>query len=127
MKKVIIGLIIVALAVFGVYKYVYQSHRDIKTESASFTIEAKTVLQEFASNQESATTKYLNKTIEVSGLITEIEGNSVVLDESVFSSFIEGTDMSGVINGANLRIKGRCIGYDELLEQVKLDQSSIVE
>ena len=34
--------------------------------------------------------------------------------------------MPKVVNGISITIKGRCVGYDELLEMVKIDQAIII-
>ena len=70
--------------------------------------------------------KYLNKTIEIEGIPSEINDNSITLDDKVFCQLVKKSSVA-IKNGTKLIIKGRLIGYDNLLEQVKLDQSEIVK
>ncbi|GAA0729805.1 hypothetical protein GCM10009430_40330 [Aquimarina litoralis] len=127
MKKLIIVLVILAIGGFLGYKYLYQSHRNIEEEKASFELEAISLVKEFSDDMEQASKKYLNKTIIVKGELTEIESNSLMLANATYCTF----DTNHNISNANLNsvysVKGRCIGYDELLEVVKLDQASIVK
>ena len=83
---VIFGLLIIA-AVIG-YNYIYQDHRDIESEAAEFSMPSSKIALQFSENATTAEQKYLNKTIEVSGRVTEISSNELTIDDSVFCQFI---------------------------------------
>ena len=105
---------------FG-YQYVmHGGARDLKTEEAAFTIDAKTLINEFETNTQLATQKYLNKAIEINGTITTINESNVTLEEVIFCQFKESNP--NVKSGQKTTIKGRFIGYDDLLGEIKLDQ-----
>lgn len=123
-KWIIILVITVVVSIFG-YNYIYQDHRDIESEQAEFTMTSSEVNQLFSENSTSAEQKFLNKTIEVSGLITDINSNDITIDDSVFCQFSNNLETS-LDKNENIKIKGRVIGYDDLLEQVKLDQCTII-
>ncbi|MBD0832291.1 OB-fold protein [Aestuariibaculum sediminum] len=120
----IIGLIIIAL--FIGYNYIYQDHRDIASESADFTLAASALADTFAASPKQSELKFNNKTIQVSGVITELNATDITIDNSVFCQFNSKITPSVKVN-TKVKIKGRCIGYDDLLEQVKLDQCSLIE
>lgn len=116
-------LLLLLTALIG-YNYVYQSHREIATETAKFEIASKDLATRFITNLKGAEATYLNITIIVSGDISEITNNNITLNEKVFCQF--KTDIkSGINKNKKTKIKGRVIGYDDLLEQVKLDQCVI--
>ncbi|WP_299114446.1 hypothetical protein [uncultured Winogradskyella sp.] len=119
----IILLVLVLTAYFG-YNYIYQDHRDISTENADYTINASDFIAEFINDSETAQTKYLNKTIVINGDITAQTNNSITLNNSIFCSLLEYNTISKEIT---VSIKGRCIGYDDLLEEIKLDQCSLTK
>ncbi len=127
MKKLLIVILILLIGGFIGYKYIYQSHRDIQDEKAEFTVNATDLAKEFSKNQESTTKKYLNKTIIVKGKLTEIEDNAMMLNDAAYCTFDVNHNISESSLNSIFTIKGRCIGYDELLEVVKLDQVSIVK
>ena len=86
MKKyiVIIGiLLIIVLA----YSYVYQGHRNIEKEKAEFTMDADIIIKEFSMNSQSSETKYLNKTIEVKGYVTNQSEKSISLNGIIYFAF----------------------------------------
>ncbi|RNC86986.1 MAG: hypothetical protein ED556_06065 [Winogradskyella sp.] len=125
MKKKIILLVFALLligAYFG-YNYLYQDHRDIQAEVADYSVKASDFITEFTSDSETAQTKYLNKTIVIEGEITTQTNNSITLNNSIFCSLLETNPVS---ESQNIKVKGRCIGYDDLLEEIKLDQCSII-
>ena len=124
MRKWIILIILIISVVIG-YNYIYQDHRDIKTESSSFNISSSDINNEFVGDLDASEQKYLNKTIEVSGIISELNKNDLTLDEHVFCAFDNPVDVALKVH-SKIKIKGRVIGYDDLLEQVKLDQCFII-
>lgn len=124
-RKWIIALVFILLAFAG-YKYLYQNHRDIQKEKAEFAISSDVIINEFLQNSLEAEKKYLNKTIEISGVITEITQKDITLNNSVFCQFKNSINRKLNIK-ENITIKGRCIGYDDLLGIIKIDQSKILE
>jgi len=121
MRKWILILVVVILGLIG-YTYIYQDHRDIENEKAEFSLIASDWANEFVINPLASEKKYLNKTIEVQGTITELNAFDLTLDDNIFCQFTSKIK----IESKSIKIKGRFIGYDNLLEQVKLDQCSIL-
>lgn len=120
-KLLILALILIVAGYFG-YNYIYQDHRNIETEKAEFTIDATSLVAEFSENLSNAETKYLNKTIQITGKITELANNELTISEGVFCTFNAGNFNTTFKLNDTVTIKGRCIGFDDLLEIVKLDQ-----
>lgn len=127
MKKwaILILLCVIAVIVIIGYKYVYQDHRDIATETSIYKLTASDISNEFAINPMSSENKYLNKTIEVSGSISDENPQSITIEDKVFCQF--SSEIQTSLNTDQVKIKGRFIGYDDLLEQVKLDQCIIID
>jgi len=125
MKKWIAILIVLIIAAFIGYNYIYQDHRDIENESAEFAMPSSEIALQFSQDPTSAEQQFLNKTIEVSGLISEINTNDITIDDKVFCQFSNNIE-TALDKSDKVKIKGRVIGYDDLLEQVKLDQCTII-
>lgn len=115
-------LLVLALVAYSVYSYINQDHRDISKENADYTINASDFVAEFVKNPKIAETKYNDKTIIINGEITAQTNNSVTLNNSIFCSLLEPNTIS---QDSLVSMKGRCIGYDDLLEEIKLDQCSL--
>lgn len=121
-KKGILILLLLVVVGVGTYSYLYKGHRDIATETAAATLKASQLQETFATDATTANSSYLNQTIVVTGTITGIEGTTVTLNNSVLCNFT--TLPANLETNTALAVKGRCIGYDELFEEVKLDQCS---
>ena len=122
MRKWIVLLILIITGII-VYNYIYKEHRDIESERAQFVLTSTEMMNEFMVNPSASEKKYLNKTIEVSGMITELNSNDLTLDSSIFCQF---NSVVHIDSKSSVKIKGRFIGYDDLLEEIKLDQCSIL-
>jgi hypothetical protein len=120
------SILIVLCVIVGIigYRYVYQDHRDIATETSIYKLTASDLLDEFAINPMTSENKYLNKTIEVSGSISDKNPQNITIEDKVFCQF--SSKIQKALNTEQIKIKGRFIGYDDLLEQVKLDQCMII-
>ena len=115
----ILILAVIIVGFFG-YNYLYQDHRDIQAEEAVSVISANDLLDLFV---EDPSHEYLNQTIVVNGVISEMESTAIVLNGKVHCTLLE-TDPTLKL-GSLINVKGRCLGYDELFEIVKLDQCSL--
>ncbi len=123
MKKWIAIVILIIIALI-VYNYIYQDHRDIGNEEAEFVFKASNFSAEFSINPKASESKYLNKTIEVDGTVTDSDKNSITLNNNIFCQF--NTSLDNIERDKNIKIKGRVIGYDDLLNEIKLDQCIII-
>lgn len=122
----IIGTIIVLVIVsfFSVRYYIYNAgKRDIQSEETAFTVPSNTIVTEFTSNTTTANKKYLEKPIAVSGIITSVNDKEVILDNSVNCNFL--TASNSLKKDQKVTIKGRVVGFDDLLGEVRLDQCNL--
>jgi hypothetical protein len=126
-KIIILILIILSIIILGlIYNYTFNSkHRDIAKEEASITLSSKELYSQFQKNELLATTNYLDKVIEIQGEITSIDEKEIVISNQIQVN-LNVQEMNKVINKTLITIKGRCVGYDELLEMVKIDQATII-
>lgn len=126
-KKYIILITILLTITFFLYKYIYHSQRNIETEKPNFSLKSIDLETDFKNGDVFFNKKYLDKTIEVSGIVSEIEiaENAILIDEKIFATFINkiGTDIK---IKDKILIKARFIGYDDLLEKFRFDQSTII-
>lgn len=119
-------LLVGILTALVVYNYVFQGeHRNIASEKATVSLSADEFYSHFENNEALATTNYLDKVVETKGKITLIEGTDIELNNKVQISF-NSKETLKLQKGQSLTIKGRCVGYDELLEVVKIDQATII-
>ncbi len=127
-KKTVIPISIVLVVAFSIYYYINRDHRNIDTENAAYSLEIAVLQQEFAFNDSLALNKYQDQTIELIAQVTTVdtENKGVVLDKIVFATFNDSLPKD-ILLGKVYKVKGRFLGYDELLDEFKMDQSSIVK
>lgn len=125
-KLLFIGLVLLVGMSVGLYFYMYKDHRDVSTEEAKYSLTVAVLQSQFVNDLAGANAKYLDKAIEVSGIITSIDsaGHSVVLDEKL-SAVLKDSTLAGVALQKSVSIKGRFLGYDDLLEELKIDEASL--
>lgn len=119
----IVLLIIIALVI---YNYIYKSHRNIETEITSFVIAASDLANEFTSDIENSTDKYIDKTLEISGIVTLVDKTSLEIENNI-SCYFDNTITNTQLLHKRITIKGRCIGFDELLDEIKIDQCTVIK
>ena len=127
MKKKLFLIVIILVIIGGYmgYNYVFKGPRDVKNESAELTITALKLKADFSSDQNAANTKYIGKTILVNGKVTEKNNESITLNNGVIC-VLSATEKNNITINSAVKIKGKVDGYDDLFEQVKLTESSLV-
>ncbi len=125
--KIVASFFVIAIAVFGIvfYQTFFTSHRNIAAEKPELSMMAKKLQNTYAEDFGKANALYADKVIEVEGILTAIEASSFVLNNAVQVDFLDNIT-SDIKIGENITIKGRCVGYDDLLELVRLDQAIVL-
>lgn len=128
MSKKKIFLLVFCLVVVGSflgYNYVMKAGaRNLEKEESEFAVSGAQIFEDFSTNSESASKKYLNKAVEITGIVTTINQNVITLDGKVSCQL---QVKSNVKLNTNVKVKGRVTGFDDLVEEVKLDQCLIVD
>ncbi len=117
----IIGLIII-------YVIYNKPHKDFNKSPIETTIESIDLISFYQDNPDDSNTRFLDKIILVIGTITDIEKNIIVLDNSIVCKLDPSQIINDQINiNTEVSVKGRCIGYDDLLEEVRIDHCFIIK
>ena len=104
----------------------YKSHRDIASEDAAFSKTVSEVFQAFTANDSLANKTYLDKTISVKGKVTNIDlANKIItVDEKLSARFTDKIPDTIKLQDS-ITLKGRLIGFDDLLKEIQMDQCTI--
>jgi hypothetical protein len=122
MTKLIYAIAVVAISALGGYYYVFvyskTHHRNVQSEKG-IVIVADSLSAQFQANEKEANSKYLNKAIEVTGIIVSIdknqEGKIIVIIgradsfSNVSVTLISTTPLTQKV-GETITIKGVCTG-----------------
>ena len=121
-KKIIFGAIALVLVVatsgwYYVFEYSKTHHRNVENEDA-VVVTASQIVKEYESNEKSANTKYLNKAIEVKGVVEKKEkdqaGNTTLTLKSgdqfanIFCTLKSGAP---AVADSVVVVKGVCTGF----------------
>lgn len=120
---IIASLLLVSSGIYFYYGFLFKEARNIESEMPDLSIATTKLLYDYNSNPKKADSLYLNKTIEITGKVTKETDSVVILDNAVFCLFTQ--KIKGKLINNKVTVKGKCIGYDELFEEVKLDQCTI--
>jgi uncharacterized membrane protein len=125
-RKMYFLTIIVLVLLFVGYKYIYKDHRDIATEKPSISESADRIYESFLTDEVDANSKYLDKTIQVKGVVTaiDVDAQTLVIDSKLNALFTANFPAAVKINDA-VEVKGRLVGYDSLLDELQMDQCVI--
>lgn len=126
--KIVISIVFLSLlAGTMIYFYAYKEHRNISSEKPDYELKAEQLIKEFDSNIEIANQKYADRTIISYGKITSLDLNNrmIVVDEKIVIEFSISIPKQLKIGDA-LKSKGRFVGYDELFQELKIDQATIL-
>ena len=125
-KKALIAVTVFLVLAFATYKYMYKSHRNISTETVSYSASVKEVYTAFQQNDSLANAKYIDKTIEIYGKITNLDlSNKIItVDEKLLARFTNSIPNTLKLQNS-IALKGRVVGFDDLLEEIQMDQCTI--
>lgn len=122
-KSRIIALFLLLSVVVGVSAFNYVMHgggRNLLKEETNFWVSSNDLAKEFSSNTNLANTKYLEKAVAVKGIVADVNKNVITLDNGIVCTL--QTANNAIKKNQVVTIKGRVVGYDDLMGEIKLDQ-----
>ena len=126
--RILISIVFLMLLVATtIFIYAYKEHRNISSEKPDYELKAEQLIKEFDSNIEIANQKYVDRTIISYGKITSLDLNNrmIVVDEKIVIEFSISIPKQLKI-GDFLKFKGRFVGFDELFQELKIDQATVL-
>ena len=117
-KKIFITVLVLILIGVGTGFYLWNKPHKKVENAKSIAITAATLAKDYSTNEKDADAKYLNKAIDVSGTISEVDKNQ---DGGVMIVLQTDDPTAGVqcalrdkganpVKGQNIEIKGFCSG-----------------
>lgn len=134
---IILGIVMVmAIIVVGLYQY-NKPHRDIVSSTADYELSADELYNEFEGDVETASGKYADKVITFSGIISNVQQNqaggiSILLKGQKGSVNCEidpaiSLNVESLLKNTSVKIKGLCVGYDDLLQELQFKKCNIIQ
>lgn len=132
MKKWIVFVLVAAVAGFAGYKMYNKKHTDTATAKADVVMSPQELLSAYESDENAANAKYLDKLVEVEGIITSVnapeKGSSLTMDTgnpmaAIICEFESPEVTKTLKQGDKVRVKGYCTGK---LDDIVLSRCSVV-
>lgn len=120
-KLVITIILIIAIGGISVYKYSMKPPAKIESKKVDFTGTSEELLLKVQENA----SEWQDKVVLISGKISSLDEKGVILSSSIYCQFRDTLLAKTLSINNNISLKGRVIGYDDLLEELKLDQCII--
>ncbi|CAM1365118.1 hypothetical protein [Tenacibaculum xiamenense] len=121
-KGVLLISIILVISFWGVFQYVFQAPKQIEAMEVLYSGTSKNFINLLDKNP----LKWNNKPIALSGKITELVENNFIMDGFVFCQLKETHEVKSLPKlNDEITIKGIVVGYDELLNELKINQCII--
>ena len=124
-KKLITCLILFSIGLYASYRYVYQEHRNIYIEEPKYILTCDSLFHHFNINQKEANQIYINQILKIKGIINTVSENQLILHPGIACLVDSNIKINGVLPKDTIEIKGRCVGFDDLFLEVKMDQITL--
>ena len=112
-NKFIVFLLAICCSGYVYYTHLMKPPASIESRQAA----------EFSPKVQENANEWLNNIVVLEGVVTSKDENGITLNNRIYCQF--STRQKIVVAEQTLQIKGRFIGYDDLLNELKLDQCII--
>ena len=117
------------IAFFGTVFFTYNKpHKDFSAAQTDITLEAAKLYERYQNDLSDANLKFLDKVLLLNGPVTELNSNLVIIGGNIVCSLdsLYVLDTSIKLDD-KISVKGRCIGYDDLFGEVRIDHCFIMQ
>jgi hypothetical protein len=122
-KGILIGLVSIMIGGYSMYKYTYKPHKTIDDIELKFSGNAADFLTKIKENN----IVFNDAVVQIKGKVTSIDAQGINLNNAIFCQMDATISLSELKVGQEIEVKGRMIGYDDLLEETKLDKTIIIK
>jgi len=119
--KILITLLFISTSIYLSYQYVYQDRTDMVSKKTAYYLTSDRLFFQFTDNQNLANDTYLNQTIELKGKVNTISNGEIILSPGIICRLDSNFMQPKIHPSDSIKIKGRCIGFDDLFGEVKMD------
>ncbi len=120
-KFFITALVLFSSIGFVIYTFAMRAPNTIENKKIDFIGSADKLLLIILDHNEA----WQDKIVVVSGEVTGKDDKGIMLSSKIYCQLKHTTELQKINLSNNISLKGRIIGYDDLLEELKLDQCII--
>ena len=120
-NKTLVIFILLGIGLWSAYQYVFAAPLTTSEITATYQGEA----EDFKQLVQNDFNEWHNKVIQIKGTITAIQEEGILLNQDIYCQFDD--KLINIAENEVITLKGRVIGFDELLEEIKLNQCIIIQ
>ena len=111
-------MMVLVVGVVNVYQYISMSPKDVVEITPEYVGDAT----EFNFLVTDNLSYWTGKVVQITGKVTELTECGVVMNGTIFCQFENGDDLQSIVENQQINIKGKLVGFDEILMEIKLNQ-----
>ena len=111
-------MMVLVVGVVNVYQYISMSPKDVVEITPEYVGDAT----EFNFLVTDNLSYWTGKVVQIDGKVTELTEHGVVINGTIFCQFENGDDLQSIVENQQINIKGKLVGFDEILMEIKLNQ-----
>jgi len=111
-------MMVLVVGVVNVYQYISMSPKDVVEITPEYVGDAT----EFNFLVTDNLSYWTGKVVQITGKVTELTEYGVVMNGTIFCQFENGDDLQSIVENQQINIKGKLVGFDEILMEIKLAQ-----
>ncbi|MGB1170352.1 MAG: hypothetical protein ACPG4G_09785 [Flavobacteriaceae bacterium] len=111
-------MMVLVVGVVNVYQYISMSPKDVVEITPEYVGDAT----EFNFLVTDNLSYWTGKVVQITGKVTELTEYGIVMNGTIFCQFENGDDLQSIVENQQINIKGKLVGFDEILMEIKLNQ-----
>ena len=111
-------MMVLVVGVVNVYQYISMSAKDVVEITPEYVGDAT----EFNFLVTDNLSYWTGKVVQITGEVTELTEYGIVMNGTIFCQFENGDDLQSIVENQQINIKGKLVGFDEILMEIKLNQ-----
>ena len=112
------AMMVLTVGAVYVYQYISMSPKDVVEITPEYVGDAT----EFNFLVTDNLSYWTGKVVQITGKVTELTEYGIVMNGTIFCQFENGDDLQSIVENQHINIKGKLVGFDEILMEIKLNQ-----
>lgn len=117
----VVGVVLITIIGFSTYDYLFSA----PTKPADANPEFIGPAQEFSFLVTDDLAFWINKVVELTGEVSEVTDDGILINGTIYCQLDDQTVLKTISKNQPLTIRGKMVGFDELLMEIKLSQCII--
>ena len=114
---------IISISIISIYQYISLAPKKVVAIIPEYSGNAN----EFTYLVTDNLSHWISKVVQITGKATQVNEDGILLNGTIYCQFENKKDIQSIIENQNIVVKGKLVGFDELLMEIKLNQCIIIQ